>query len=683
MLTTNSVFFTKLGFTYDPPRFDSNGELIRFYDTEKMLHYHREMFAHGVKLHSSIMFSGWIGDGKFDYTETDRVLAAFASLGDGVRYLPRVKFNAPLDWGKNHPEELCVYSDGPRDREGIRELAGGLRQDILGYDGGGYYAIGFRDDRPNRNGVIANQSFSSEVWRRDAIDALTRLIRHVQDSPWHDMIIGWHIAYGNCGETALWGSFNQVMNHTGDFGISHRMAFFDWGMQRYGDLKTLREAWQLPELTRENVMPPPPSLRQGDTRNATEFFRTSADTQICIDYDRFLCEKDAESLAMLCHAAKDADSKPVGGFYGYYMTLHRAAYAGHCAYDTALSSPGIDFLCAPAGYYRRGVGEPGGEQVCAQSICRHKLFLDELDLRTHLSQEESRAANWAGTRYLFWREFAKSMMYHSNFWWMDLGGGWFDSPQIVDEIGRLEALALQLRAQKTRKYVADVLVLSSDEAYFYHRPCATLQHDLMNEALAELQLCSVTIDHYRVADLHDLPLKNYKLVVVLNDFAVNSNTAALLEQGLSDGVPVLWLYASGALSGMTPSGLKLKPYDPPEQFTIKFAQLPERTFRRDEHCYPMFGIDVPSSANANILATYSDGTPAVVECKNAHHRSVIYAATPLLGKTEFREIIRRARIKPKCEGFAACYGDDRFLGIFADGTDAFEFYVGRERITGQ
>ena len=209
VLASNSAFFSKLGFTYDPPRFDANGELIRFYDTERMLRYHREMFARGVKLHSSLLFSGWIGDGKFDYAETDRVLSAIASLGPGVRYLPRVKFNAPLDWGKNHPEELCVYFDGPRDREGIRNLAGGLRQDILGYDGDGYYAINYRDDRPNRNGLIANQSFSSEVWRRDAVDALIRLIRHVQATPWHDMIIGWHIAYGNCGETALWGGFNQ------------------------------------------------------------------------------------------------------------------------------------------------------------------------------------------------------------------------------------------------------------------------------------------------------------------------------------------------------------------------------------------------------------------------------------------------------------------------------------------
>ena len=33
--------------------------------------------------------------------------------------------------------------------------------------------------------------------------------------------------------------------------------------------------------------------------------------------------------------------------------------------------------------------------------------------------------------YLLWREFSKCLMYHGNFWWMDLGGGWFSCVQIV------------------------------------------------------------------------------------------------------------------------------------------------------------------------------------------------------------------------------------------------------------
>ena len=36
----------------------------------------REMFARGVERSLSLLFSGWIGDGKFDYAENDRVQSA-------------------------------------------------------------------------------------------------------------------------------------------------------------------------------------------------------------------------------------------------------------------------------------------------------------------------------------------------------------------------------------------------------------------------------------------------------------------------------------------------------------------------------------------------------------------------------------------------------------------------------
>ena len=337
-----------------------------------------------------------------------------------------------------------------------------------------------------------------------------------------------------------------------------------------------------------------------------------------------------------------------------------------------MNSPWIDFLCAPAGYYRRGVGEPGGEQVCAQSITRRKLFLDELDLRTHLAQESPRAANWTETRYLLWREFSKCLMYHNNFWWMDLGGGWFDSPEIVAEIGRLEQLARRLRQRSETRSPAQVLVLSSDEAFLYHRPSFDLQHDLMQETLTELQLCAVTVDHYRTSDLKSLELGRYQLVVVLNSFEPDSDVLEILDGKLAPGAPVLLMYASEAVYGADSSGLPLKPFVPPSEFGIKFGELPERRFRLEEHEYPLFRIDVSDSEGVTILARYSDGTPVAAECRR-HNRTVIRFAVPLFSKWEFREILRRAGVRPVRDGFAACYGDERFLAVFADGDSAFDF----------
>ena len=222
-------------------------------------------------------------------------------------------------------------------------------------------------------------------------------------------------------------------------------------------------------------------------------------------------------------------------------------------------------------------------------------------------------------------------------------------------------------------FPAQVLILSSDEAFLYHRPSFDLHRDLMQERPAELQLCAVTIDHYRTSDLNSLPLDRYRLVIILNSFEPDSDAAAILTKGVAAETPILWMYASGRVHGDDPSGLPLKAFMPPPEFGIKFGNLPERRFLSEEHEYPMFGIDVSDSEDITVLARYSDGTPAAAECRR-NGRLTLRVAVPLLSKFEFREILRRAGIQPYREGFAACYGNDRFHGIFEDGGSSFEFY---------
>ena len=47
--------------------------------------------------------------------------------------------------------------------------------------------------------------------------------------------------------------------------------------------------------------------------------------------------------------------------------------------------PDVDFLCAPKIYYRCGAGEPGGTQATSMSFARKKIWLDELDNDTHIT----------------------------------------------------------------------------------------------------------------------------------------------------------------------------------------------------------------------------------------------------------------------------------------------------------
>ena len=110
------------------------------------------------------------------------------------------------------------------------------------------------------------------------------------------------------------------------------------------------------------------------------------------------------------------------------------------------------------------------EQTPPMSINRKKIFIDELDVRTHLSCWPD-AKDMGGTRTMLWREFSKCMQSASGFWWMDLHGGWFDSKEVMDEIKKIEAAAKDMRAEK-REPTAQVLIVTDTESFHCAKPKA-------------------------------------------------------------------------------------------------------------------------------------------------------------------------------------------------------------------
>ena len=207
LLKGNSLFWSMLGWPYDPPRLGKDGKPIMFLlNAERVQRYHRDFDKAGIRIHTAVIFSGWTGDGTFDYSATDRTLEELFACGEDILFLPRVKLNVPMEWGKKYPEEMCVYYPGTLSAEAIRSIVNSPKHDIFGGDLPTGYHSWFKqwedqwmDDRPNVNGLIGNQSFASRQWLNDAGDALARFIRHLEDGPYGDRIIGYQIAYGRGG----------------------------------------------------------------------------------------------------------------------------------------------------------------------------------------------------------------------------------------------------------------------------------------------------------------------------------------------------------------------------------------------------------------------------------------------------------------------------------------------------
>lgn len=654
LLRQHSAFWSKLGFCYDPVRLDEKGKPILFFDDfSKMIKYHRDFHDAGIKIHTSLLFSGWMGAGQFDYELTDRILDAVFSCGDDLQYIPRVKLNAPPGWCRANPEEVFVYENGPRDPDTISKLIGTERHDWLGYESprGYYTAGGWKDDRPNIGGVISNQSFSSAKWLRDAGEALERLLVHLGAGPYGKRIPAIHIAYGISGETCVWGRFEP--HRFGDWGIHNCRAFFDWRLNRYGDLEALRQAWQIPDLTRENTRPPSGALRQIAGGQPDDFFRLSPQYRITVDYERFTTFVNVGACRHFGRIVKSRSNKLTGVFYGYLLEVARSAYTGHLGLGELVVCPEIDFLCGPKSYYRNEPGEPGGELAPAQSINLHKLWLDEIDNRPHLANrpEDNGTKDFAGTRVWMWREFSKTLAHGSGMWWMDLGGGWYDSPEILAEVARIEQTALPLR-QRERQSICEVLLVVDDESIYYQNLNFQLHRMLLMDTVRELNLCGAPVDMYLLRDLPTLDLTHYKMIVFLNinrDFPAPPCTA-------------VYNYASGKRLKTIPCPAATELI--PEGILAGTAAM-KFTLGKDE--FPFFAVESPEE----VLARYSSGEIAAARTGREYH-----IALPILKAKHWRKIMEEARCRCPAPVNNTVYADNRFTAIFPkDNPNSFSFTI--------
>lgn len=633
-LKNNPVFWSRLGFCYDPPIENERGEPLVFTENfEKYVSTHRDFLKAGVKIHTSILHSGWVGVDKYDYTLTDRVLDAVFSAGDDILYIPRIKLNVPIDWCYENPEDVFVYYGGPDTADGIRALVGTEKQDYLGYESpSGYYRAGdYVDPRPNVGGLIARQSFSSERWLCDAGEALRRLVGRLESSKYADRIIGYHIAYGISGETALWGRINK---RYGDYGINNRRALYKYGLEKYGSPDALAEAWCQENVTEDTLRIPTPDERAGRTSVPEEYLRFRDTDRLAIDLDLFTAEVNANALEHFAKIVKSRADKLVGAFYGYLLYIDNSAYTGHIALERLLSSPYVDFFAAPKAYARSGAGEPGGEICPAQSINLRKLFVDELDNRTYLATENEDdkkdgfvAANSSDSVSVMWREFSKDLSHNSGFWWMDLGGGWFADELLMSTVKSLVDLNGTLRCE-AHESVSDVLVVFDERSMAYMRESVDMHRGYLRELITNLAASSVVFDVYRARDLERIDLSRYKLVIFAYNVYADSSLCRLISE-LPESTTVAYCYLFGAW----------------DEKGSTLSRLPDS--RHSEYDFPL-------------LSNTRSYSPT---------ESAIAITEPYITSKELRSLAERAGCHVYTEAEdVTVYADNRFTAVFNDRT---------------
>jgi len=661
-LRDNPVFWSRLGFCYDPPMKNESGKPLVFTENLDIYgKYHRAFAKSGIKIHTSILHSGWVGVNEYDYSLTDRVLEEVFKGNPDIYYIPRIKLNVPVDWCYENPEDVFVYYGGPENIQEVKAMVGTLKQDYLGYEAPyGYYMAGdYEDTRPNVGGMIALQSFSSKKWLNDACEALIRLIRRLENGKYAKRILGYHIAYGVSGETVLWG---RASNRYGDYGIGNKKAFFNWGLNKYKSIEELRKKWGQPELTENNIVIPSPEERYNKKESIEHFFRKYDSQIISSDFDEFISQINFDAIEYFGKAVREnAPDKLIGTFYGYFIHIDNPQYTGHLALDRLLNSPYIDFFAAPKPYYRCTAGEPGGVMCPSQSVNLKKLWVDEMDNRTFLAKTSNRtflsknvekswkSSDMAETISVMWRELSKNLSSNSGFWWMDLGGGWYDSEELMNEVSKLTRLNNTIR-KEPHKSQSDILVIVDEECIMNMNISTKLREGFMEDFLCELRMSGGLFDLFRLKDFEKLDLSPYKLIIFAYTFKISESQRKYINN-LPPDKTLMFNYASGIISDISCS----------IENTALLTNTSFLCFNDKEYDFTQIKADEKSICKSIVC---DNGNIRVGMSLRENGGKNIINMLPYLGSDVIRKIIIKAGCHIYADKKATIYGDNRFVAVF-------------------
>lgn len=627
ILRDNIIFWSRLGMGYDPPVIGDDGLAVLYDESFGEFRLHQSMYKSGIRIHSFILNSGWIGDGKYDYTVPFRTMDKAVEIGEDVLLIPRIKLNVPVDWCHNHPEEVFVYHNGPKTAAEIKKLVGTPRHDYLGYEApDGVYMGSDKYKRPNTGGKISLQSFSSKVWLEDAKKALKNLIEKLEER-YKGKILGYHIAYGTSGETVMWG---RISDRYGDYGISNLEHFRQYVRDKYG----------------EEAYVPSPDERYSQTDSLSDFLRT--DNKMSVYYDEFTSEVNSNAITELCKVVKETAPNALAGvFYGYFMGLKNAAYTGHCAIEKVLNSPYVDFLAAPKLYHKSAPGESGGEFCTTQSVNLKKLWVDECDVRTHFAKgvpPEWKSENILQTENALMRELGKNLSHNSGFWLMDLGGGWYDSDEMQKLTMKLCEINSKIR-QKPHKSESDVLVLADENSIMSTAISEDLIMGFVSDFICNLKKCGVLADIYRVSDIKELELHKYKLII----FAHTLNLTEKMMQYIKShtNAAFMFSYAAGAIQNGSKSLLAAKQIT---GFDVK--ESAEKVYD-----FPQLKISEYDSVICD------DGKGGCI-CKKLVDGRIHYLNNfPYADADLLKPIVSDCGCHIYCDGDCVLHGDNRFLTV--------------------
>ncbi|MFA5193635.1 MAG: beta-galactosidase [Verrucomicrobiia bacterium] len=571
----------------------------------------------------------WVAPGQFDYSEFDQRVMMLLQANPRAYFFPRLYLHAPKWWSAAHPDDIVLMDPG--DGKPVPFL---------------------------HSGGKPAPSWASEIWRRDTVAALKRLIAHVEASPYADRVVGYHLASGTTEEWMMWGG-NE--NQWVDYSPANTARFRRWLKAKYGADQRLRTAWADPSVTLATAAIPTKAQRQ---KTESGSLRDPAKEQAVIDYYLYNADLVADTICYFTKAVKEIAGrrKITGVFYGYLLQLcgeQRQQNAGHLALEKVLASPDVDFITSPTSYAFRQLGGEGTSHFMSLfgSVRLHgKLWFDENDIRTSLSGgrvgEWGRPVDVAGDILQQDKELANCIVNGSAQWWFDVGSNKYNHPALMGRIGELagkarEALALNRAPADETAFVVD------EKSLCYLRVADPLGSSLLVKQLPALHRIGAPVGHYLVTDL--ARIGDRKLYIVPTSFAPTAADRKAINALKRDHHVLLFLWTPGVYrngkldeTGMAEmTGIKLRLSHEPAALRVTLkpghaltAGLDGVAYGSDRKTSPICYADDPGT---KVLGTLPDGQPGLV-VKEHGDWTAVYSSAPLLPASLLRRVAELAGV---------------------------------------
>ena len=558
--------------------------------------------------------TAWTAPGIYDFSQLDERVALVLSERPDAWIFPRLYLHAPPWWSAAHPDDIVLMDPG---------------------DGNPVPFV--------HAGGKPAPSWASETWRADTITGLGHVIDHVQNAPYADHVIGYHLSSGTTEEWMMWGGNEDQWV---DYSPVNLKRYRAWLRARYGSNAALQAAWHDPEITFDDARIP---TRAERARTECESLRDPESERWIVDFYLYNSHLVADTICALAAATRRmaGPDRLVGVFYGYLLQLcgeQRQQNAGHNALEQVLASPDIDFMTSPSSYAFREVGGEGTSHYMAllDSVQRHgKLWFNENDIRTSLTDvplgQWGRPATVAEDLLQQDKELANALVNGAAQWWFDVGHIRYDDPVLMQRIQDLAAHAGEI-VSRDRSPVAQVSLVVDEDSLSYLRVGDAMGRDLLVGQLPALHRIGAPVAHDLVSDLPSL--RSRRLLILPTSVAPSPRDAIALNDLKSQKRVLLFLWASGLYCNgrLDPEataawcGLHLAHEPGPADLTVTIQG--DHPLMRELEGLSYGGVQAgplvwANDPQAEILGTLPDGRPGLA-LRRHEGWTAVHSAAPLL-----------------------------------------------------